>query len=65
VRELCLRVWREQGWPQQSMGYRQWNALWAMICSEAARSPSKPITLPGGVVARRSDRFLLLERGRG
>ena len=33
VRELLLAVWRRQGWPMQSMGWRQWDELSELLTS--------------------------------
>ena len=61
VRELLVRVWREQGWPQQAMGYKQWGRLYQMTRQTAA--PAAPrMTLPGGVRAHRCGDLLYLRR---
>lgn len=58
VRELLAAVWRQQRWPMQSMGMRQWDELCEMAlagaaCKQAAvqgtTTPMKHI-FPGGVV---------------
>jgi tRNA(Ile)-lysidine synthase len=46
VRELLMAVWRRQGWPMQSMGWRKWEEL-----SEMAVAPEPPLRrlYPGGL----------------
>ena len=60
VRELFHHVWREQGWPLQSMGFEQWHQLAALVTAEA--SPPTQITLPGPVIARRDGDWIRLSR---
>lgn len=43
LRETLVAVWRNQGWPEQSMGFDQWNRL-----AQAVRS-GDTVCLPGGV----------------
>ena len=43
MREMFLAIWRERGWPEQSMGFEQWNRL-----ALAVRS-GETVCLPGGV----------------
>ena len=31
VREVFLRLWHEQGWPRQAMGYQQWDRLCQLV----------------------------------
>ena len=47
VRELLMAVWRQAGWPMQSMGMLKWDEL-----SELAALATTPLkrTFPGGVV---------------
>ena len=47
VRELLMAVWRQAGWPMQSMGMPKWDEL-----SELATSATFPLKriFPGGVV---------------
>lgn len=58
VRELLVRVWRMQRWPQQAMGFAEWNYLAEMIVRGGADR-----MLPGGIVARRERSSLILEPG--
>ena len=57
IRELLMAVWREEGWPMQSMGFAQWELL-----AEMAVSKSLPQTFPGEVSARKADDHLILGR---
>ncbi len=53
LRELLIAVWRRQGWPEQAMGYRQWDLLAEMLRSageQAAPTPTKRV-FPGAVLA--------------
>ena len=53
VGELLIRIWREQNWPRQSMGFDQWTALAVFVC--AAPVPRDNLTLPGGIRASRAE----------
>lgn len=54
--ELMTAVWRDRGWPQQSMTHRHWRRLAGMIQSGRPRKT----TLPGAIVATVDDDFLTL-----
>ncbi|HBO42698.1 MAG TPA: tRNA lysidine(34) synthetase TilS, partial [Planctomycetaceae bacterium] len=58
VRELLIRLWRDRGWPQQSMGYVQWDELARMLFEGR---PDKKM-FPGGVLAERVEDRLVLSR---
>jgi tRNA(Ile)-lysidine synthase len=60
VRELFVRIWREQPWPQQAMGFAEWEALAEMAVGGAAVARD----FPGGVHAQRREELLLLTRPR-
>ncbi len=47
VREICKLGWRKAGWPEQSMGFDQWQQLAAL----ADGAVSQRINLPGNVRA--------------
>ena len=51
LRELMIRLWTEQGWPQQAMGYEQWDRLASLIKGETATDESfnPQVAFPGGV----------------
>ena len=58
IRELLIQIWRDQDWPLQGMGHREWASLAAMVqCKTAATT-----TLPGSVLAKKEDGQLSLTR---
>jgi tRNA(Ile)-lysidine synthase len=57
IRELLRKLWRDQRWPQQPMGYSEWDRLAALI-----HQPTGALDLPGGIRARRRSGTLILER---
>ena len=59
VRELLIAVWRRQGWPEQAMGYAQWDEL-ARLAREDPQTDSRKKMFPGRIVARRRAGKLLL-----
>ncbi len=60
VREVFMAVWRAQGWPLQSMGFDEWERLAQMVLGDSAAGPPRACTLPGGILAQRSDDVLRL-----
>ncbi len=68
-RELLVMLWKRMKWPLQPMTFAHWQQLAEML-APARRSPSgqPPAgirhhgTLPGGIVATRSEHHLRLER---
>ncbi|NLE37858.1 MAG: tRNA lysidine(34) synthetase TilS [Pirellulaceae bacterium] len=58
VRELLIRLWRDQGWPRQSMGYAEWDELADMLL----RGRSAKKMFPGGVLVERVEDRLVLRR---
>lgn len=58
LRELLIHLWRGQGWPQQSMGYAQWEKLSELALSDAETQ----LTLPGTIMAQKKDGQLMLTR---
>jgi tRNA(Ile)-lysidine synthase len=59
VGELLIAVWRQRGWPEQSMGAAQWEELSAMA---RGRTATRKKMFPGGVVAEIIDDGLRLTR---
>ena len=56
LREVLIRVWKRQNFPQREMDYKQWSAL-----AELFYSPGKRLEFPGYVTAERmGDRFVLV-----
>jgi tRNA(Ile)-lysidine synthase len=54
-RELLASAWRDQAWPERTMGAKQWRRLIKLIRSEDAK-----LELPGGVEARCDGNLLTL-----
>ncbi|MGH7134897.1 MAG: tRNA lysidine(34) synthetase TilS [Pirellulales bacterium] len=64
VRELLVAVWRRHGWPEQAMGFDEWESLADLLLSPDPRAGTLRL-MPGGVaVMRRGDTFVL-ERTQG
>jgi tRNA(Ile)-lysidine synthase len=55
VREVLARVWRQQGWPMQAMGFDEWSRLERMLSRDEATE-----NLPGNILARKSKSVLRL-----
>ena len=54
LRELLIRIWREQDWPRQSMGWEQWSSTASFIQGDHRSQTS--LNLPAGIqVLRRGD----------
>lgn len=58
VQAAMIAAWKRCGWPQQAMGYDEWESLATM----AVDGPSTPIMLPGSIRAQRSGTVLVLTR---
>ncbi|MEX2120183.1 MAG: tRNA lysidine(34) synthetase TilS [Pirellulales bacterium] len=61
VREMFVVAWRGQGWPEQSMGFEQWERLAELAMTGATRREVK-ITLPGAIAAHKKGEQLTLAR---
>jgi tRNA(Ile)-lysidine synthase len=59
IRELMTALWRQEGWPQQSMGMLKWDELCDMATSNDAAAKR---VLPGGVVVEVADGEMRLSR---
>lgn len=59
VRELLVAAWRRQGWPEQSMGFEEWDALTSYVL-DSDRVDSRFPMLPGGISAERQGEELVL-----
>jgi tRNA(Ile)-lysidine synthase len=57
VREVFRSAWRRAGWPEQPMGFDEWQ----MLAGLAAGLNSCPINLPGNIRARRDGGTVILE----
>jgi tRNA(Ile)-lysidine synthase len=60
VRDLFARLWRTQGWPQQAMGYEDWDRLAAMVIMPQADKIQQ--VMPGQIIVRREGEKILLEK---
>lgn len=56
VREVCRAAWREANWPQQSMGFNEWQKL-AVLASVEGR---ETVNLPADIRGFRQHEFLVL-----
>ena len=57
VREVFKFAWRQAGWPEQSMGFEEWQQL-AVLATAAG---SQTLNLPGGIRAKRKGQLIVLE----
>jgi tRNA(Ile)-lysidine synthase len=57
VREVFKFAWRQASWPEQSMGFKEWQQL-ALL---AAEHSSRTLNLPGGIRANRDGQLVILE----
>ncbi len=58
VREVCKQTWSQAGWPEQSMGFDQWQQLAAIVSGAIMQ----PVNLPGKIRAYRDGPFLVLDQ---
>lgn len=58
VREVLKLAWRRHSWPEQAMGFDDWQTLASLVRGSEARS----VNFPGHVRARRKANELVLER---
>lgn len=60
IRELLLAAWRRQGWPEQAMGFDEWDAVAGFLLSPESRSGPLDM-LPGGIMVSRHGGSVVLE----
>ena len=60
LRELFLRIWSDDHWPQQDMTLEKWDQLATLVQQQSPSTP--PQTLPGGIRAERIGDELKLTR---
>jgi hypothetical protein len=58
IREVCKLAWGEARWPQQAMGFDQWQQLAQMVRGEI---PASGINLPGNIRASREMDVVVLQ----
>lgn len=64
VREVLMAGWRRQAWPEQSMGFKQWDELANLVLATEAGQPMLCATLSGGIrVWREGDRLVMVSTG--
>ncbi|HVX60523.1 MAG TPA: tRNA lysidine(34) synthetase TilS [Pirellulales bacterium] len=61
VRECLLLAWRAQRWSEQAMGFDEWERL-SELAMQTPPAAALSITLPGAIVATRTERLVTLER---
>jgi tRNA(Ile)-lysidine synthase len=57
VREVLRFAWRRAGWPEQSMGFEQWQMLAALVIGP----DSQTLNLPGDIRAHRDGESVVLD----
>ena len=57
LREIFKIAWRKAGWPEQAMGFDEWQQLAVL----ATALGSQTLNLPGGIRAKRDGPFVVLE----
>lgn len=62
VREILMAAWRRQGWPEQAMGFAQWDDLANLVFLEEVGQATPGLTLPGGIRACRDGERMIVER---
>jgi len=55
LRELLIRVWKRQHFPQREMDFKQWSAL-----AELLQTPGKRLDFPGGITAERTQQQFII-----
>jgi len=55
-REIVGHIWRQQAWPEQAMGYEQWDRIATHIASPTSDIP--PIFLPGSIRLTVTDKLV-------
>jgi tRNA(Ile)-lysidine synthase len=62
IREVLVAAWGQKGWPMQSMGFDEWDALAEMAQSTDAIGKAIVRVFPGAIQARRAQHMLLFVR---
>jgi tRNA(Ile)-lysidine synthase len=63
VRELFVAAWRRQGWPEQAMGFSEWESLADAVLVPETTSGSLARMLPGGIAVQCRPDGVALQRG--
>jgi tRNA(Ile)-lysidine synthase len=59
IREMCKAAWAQAGWPQQAMGFAEWQLLAEMVLATA---DIRATNLPAGIHAERQSSDLVLSK---
>jgi len=60
LREVLIRAWKQQKFPQREMDYRQWSALAELFQTPGNSDLDRHLDLPGGISAvRTKNRFII------
>jgi tRNA(Ile)-lysidine synthase len=62
AREALRWLWRQMGWPCQSMGQREWDLLATLIREPQSAGAKLSLTLPGNIQAKKQGELLTLTR---
>jgi tRNA(Ile)-lysidine synthase len=57
LREMVIRIWKRQGFPQREMDYFQWSALAKLLYT-----PGQRLDFPGGISAERTQNRFTITR---
>ena len=60
LREILIRVWKRQNFPQREMDYQQWSALAALLQNTDKKTSGRRLDLPGGISAERTHNRLVI-----
>lgn len=60
VREMLIAAWRRQGWPEQAMGFDEWQSLTDLLFRTGHGHAGRSQMFPGGIRAELRDDLLLL-----
>lgn len=61
VRELLIAAWRRQGWPEQAMGFAEWDRLADALITSDVKSAPRLAMLPGAIHAQWQGDLLTLD----
>jgi tRNA(Ile)-lysidine synthase len=56
IRHICRLAWRQAGWPEQSMGFYEWQQLAELAAGLSGRA----VNLPGNIRASREGDYLVI-----
>lgn len=62
VREVLVTAWRRQGWPEQAMGFAEWESLADLLLGPETKSAPTSRMLPGGITVQSQPGTMLMKR---